>query len=318
MSTPPFPLPADLLRARIEVEEEEANIRLDFLLQRRLRLPRPKFYRLLGEGRIRLNGRAEVTGSPRVPAGTIIEILSDTADPRFMAEQIPLPVLYEDAHFFVVEKPGDMVMTPGEGHPAGTLANGLRGLGRPLSDAEGPFRPGIVHRLDVGTSGLVLVAKDNTTHYHLTALFLRRAIHKEYLAIVVGVPSWQEKIVDEPLGKKRRGRKARGVIAHGKTANTRFVVEKCGPHHALLRAFPYTGRTHQIRVHLARLELPILGDTLYGGGSPAARSAARLGLRRPALHAYRLQSDELGLDVCSPLPADMRHTCERIFLSCEL
>jgi 23S rRNA pseudouridine1911/1915/1917 synthase len=181
-----------------------------------------------------------------------------------------------------------MAMTPGRGHPAGTLANALRGLGRPLSSIEGPLRPGIVHRLDAGTSGAIVVCKDDGAHRRLAAEFLARRVSRRYLALVEGTPRWEEIRVDRPLARRPAPRKGFAADDAGRPAATRLRCLARAADHALVEAVPETGRSHQIRVQLAWLGHPLLGDTLYGGGDPAARRAARLGLRRPALHAASL------------------------------
>jgi 23S rRNA pseudouridine1911/1915/1917 synthase len=216
-------------------------------------------------------------------------------------------VLHAAPRLLVIDKPGILPVSPGERHPAGTLANALRGLGIPLSTVEGPLRPGIVHRLDAGTSGAMVVARDDDTHRRLADLFRAHAIERRYLALVEGEPAWDETHVDRSLGRRRAGRKAYAVRDDGRPARTALRVLARRGGWSVVEAVPETGRTHQLRVHLASVGHPILGDTLYGGGQPAIRRAARLGvpLRRPALHSHRIACAELALDVTAPPPPDL-------------
>ncbi len=287
------------------LDSSEAGQRLDHVLASRFDLSRKEFRNLASQGRIRINGRALICGAPRQKAGDEVEILAQDAEPAILPEKIPLEVLYETEKLMVVNKPPKMAMYPGPKRPAGTVANALRGMGRSLSGCEGPFRPGIVHRLDAGTSGALLVAKDDQTHRQLVALLSQHAIHRGYLALVHGRPDWEKKESRAPIGPKRPGRKGMRVFAHGKSAHTRFELMARGPEHSLVEAWPQTGRTHQIRVHLSQLGLPIVGDTLYGGGSSAVYPASRLGIDHTALHSLKLQHEALGIDVTAPLPQEL-------------
>ncbi len=178
----------------------------------------------------------------------------------------------------------------------------LRGLRRPLSGLEGPLRPGIVHRLDRGTSGALIAVKTDEAHRELSRLFLAHAILRRYLAVVAGVPPWEAITVDAPIGRGRPGRKAQAVTPDGRPARTRFHVLRRLPtlDLALIEALPETGRKHQIRVHLAHLGFPIAGDTLYGGGMPARRG---LPIGRPLLHSAEITGPDL--HAVAPLPADL-------------
>jgi 23S rRNA pseudouridine1911/1915/1917 synthase len=264
-------------------------------LDERLGVPARGLRALVEAGRVRVDGRAILVGRPWVDDAATVEVVPAEHDPALLAERIPLVIRHHTDRVLVVDKPTGMAVTPGRGHPAGTLANALRGLGVPLSACEGPLRPGIVHRLDAGTSGLLVIAKDDVAHRALVGAFAAHAVTRVYDALVVGDPPWNEKIIDAPLGLRRAGRRAQGVRPDGKPARTRVRV--CGRHgtHALVECEPETGRTHQLRVHLAHVGHPVVGDTLYGGGAGAALQARRLGIGRLGLHAGRLAIQVVGV-----------------------
>jgi 23S rRNA pseudouridine1911/1915/1917 synthase len=298
----PVPLPPRLVRGTLIVPAALASTRLDELVVRLVEVDRADAERLRREGRVRIDGRAIVDASPRVAEGARLEVLTADADPGVLPEAIPLPILYATENLLVVNKPAMLAMSPGTKHPAGTLANALRGLGCPLSAVEGEGRPGIVHRLDRGTSGALLVAKDDLTHRALALRLAARAIHRGYVALVHGSPAWEERAVDAPIAASRAGRKSRRVHPEGRPARTVFRVCARYAGMAVVLAHPETGRTHQIRVHLAWLGHPILGDTLYAGDADRSVWGA-LGVRRPCLHASRITFDEV--DVSAPLPEDL-------------
>jgi 23S rRNA pseudouridine1911/1915/1917 synthase len=223
------------------------------------------------------------------------------------AEDIAVPVRYADERVLVVSKPAGLVTHPAGGHSGGTLVNALLGLGMPLARA-GSARPGIVHRLDKDTSGLLLVAKDDAAHEFLVAALKRREVGRRYLALVDEPPAPPSGTIDAPVGRHPRRRRAMAVVDSGRPAVTHYLVRASagtrGP--ALLEVSLETGRTHQIRVHLAHIGHPVLGDRLYGGATDRARS---LGLSRPFLHAHALvwphPDDGRRIEVADPLPADL-------------
>ena len=300
----PYPL--------VLIEPHEAGRRLDQVLFARLGLVPRELRRLVTQGRVRINGRTLLEGAPRQEPGSAVEILADGVEPALLPEDIPLQILYETDRLLVINKPARMVMYPGLKRPAGTVANALRGLGRPLSSCEGPLRPGIVHRLDVGTSGALLVAKDDDMHRRLVGLLGRHAFGRGYLALVHGCPDWEQMDCLAPLSSKRPGRKGMRVFAGGKKAHTCFQLIARSGKHSLIEAWPQTGRTHQIRVHLAHLGFPVVGDTIYGGGKPEAYRAAKLGMGHTALHARKLHCEALGIDVVAPLPPDLTQAITRV------
>ena len=210
----------------------------------------------------------------------------------------------------MVVKPAGLLTHPTAARPSGTLVNRLLGMEIPLAASGGPLRPGIVHRLDAGTSGLLVVAKTDRAFAALKAMFARHAVERRYLALVRGHPEHDSFTVDAPLG--RRAARIAVDRAQGRPAVTVFEVRERVARATLLEAAPETGRTHQIRVHLAAIGHPILGDRAYGGAGDAARA---LGLSRPFLHSWRIGfvhpfSGER-VEVEEPLPADLSEALDR-------
>lgn len=195
-------------------------------------------------------------------------------------EAIPLDVVYEDEDLVVIDKPAGMVVHPAAGHSSGTLVHALLGRGGSWSSAGGQARPGIVHRLDRDTSGLLVAARNDMTHRALAAQLAERSLSRTYLAIVRGRVKSEAGTLEGPIGRHPRDRKRMAVVAGGRAARTHYEVAERLRGHTLLRLRLETGRTHQIRVHLSTFGHPIAGDREYGGGSPPAR---------PMLHAWRLK-----------------------------
>jgi len=263
--------------------------------------------RLLGDGRALVDGRLR-RASDRLIGGEQLRItLSAPPDPTLVPEAIPIRVVYEDDDVLVVDKPAGMVVHPSAGHPTGTLVHAL--LGRAASRNEslgsvaGVGRPGIVHRLDRDTSGLLVVAKTDAAQAALMKQFGAREVDKEYVALVRGEAPAARGRVEAPVGRDPRDRQRMAVVARGRSAVTDYEVIGSGGGYTLLRLQPHTGRTHQLRAHLSYLRLPIAGDLRYGGGVGPGE------LRRQFLHATRLAfarpSDGARLEAWSELPPDL-------------
>ncbi len=268
----------------VRATAERAGERLDVAVASMAEVSRSQAARLVDAGHVRLNGRPAAR-SVRVSAGDKVEI--DLPDPVEDAEpipqDIPIPVVHEDAWLLVVDKPAGLVVHPAPGHASGTLVNALIArTGRRLPGEPG--RPGIVHRLDAGTSGLMIVALDGTAHERLRRMLSDREVSRTYLALVEGAPP-AAGTIDAQIGRSSRDRKKMAVVAEGREAVTDFTQAEALPTTALLEVKPRTGRTHQIRVHLAGAGYPIVGDRVYGRDRKLAK---RLELERPFLHASGL------------------------------
>lgn len=307
----------DAERRTLVVEPEAAGLRLDLWLALRLPdLSRSRVKALVEGGDVLVAGRVQKPSSRLRPGQEVSVRIPEPEAPVPQAQDLPIDVVYEDAHLLVVDKPAGMTVHPGAGRAAGTLVNALLHHVKDLSGIGGVLRPGIVHRLDKGTSGLLVVAKDDATHRALAEQFAARRVEKEYRAVVLGVPRKREGEISAAIGRDPRHRKKMSVRARrSREAKTLYRVEQALDGAALLRVRILTGRTHQIRVHLASLGHPVAGDSTYGGGRtpPSRRSRSRVALQalaRPALHAARLafQHPVTGQRLAfeSPLPQDLR------------
>jgi 23S rRNA pseudouridine1911/1915/1917 synthase len=278
----------------------EAGQRFDGLLAKSPGIAsRRMALRLITEGDALLNGRV-APPDRKVRLGDVITYRVPppqpaTAAPEPAPDGAPLPVLYEDADLIVVNKPAGLSMHPGPGHPGGTLVNRMLAHAEGLSGIGGTLRPGIVHRLDKDTTGVLVVAKTDAAHVALAAQFKAHTIHRVYRALVLGHPEAPSGTIDAPLDRHPQHRVKRAVTARGKRAVTHWTVERrLGPL-TLLRLQLETGRTHQIRVHLAHLRWPVVGDPLYGNPArvkalllPEPARALLLAFQRQALHAAEL------------------------------
>ena len=239
---------------------------------------------LIDDGAVQVEGRS-VIKSRRLVEGEVVELLAEPeAVGNPTAQEIPIVVVHEDADVIVVDKPAGLIVHPGAGHPDGTLVNGLLNRYPELADVGDPARPGIVHRLDANTSGLLAVARTPVAYDALVAALAARTVDRGYLALVWGVPDSGSGIVDAPIGRSVRRPTRMAVREGGRQAWTRYAVERTyeDPEVSLLRCTLETGRTHQIRVHLAAINHAVVGDPAYGG----IRSG--LDIARPFLHAATL------------------------------
>lgn len=293
---------------RIEAGPDSAGQRLDHFLSRALPgYSRARLRAWIEEGRVRAAGAARKP-SYKLRAGDLVEVEPREAAPlKAAAEEIPLEILYEDDDVVAIDKPAGMVVHAGAGCSSGTLVNALLHHFRLLSTVGGDLRPGIVHRLDKGTSGVLLVARTDAAHRHLAAQFANRQVEKTYLALVEGAPQRESGEIEAPITRDpvRRTRMT-ARLEYGRAAYTAWRVLQRLPGFTLLEVMIGTGRTHQIRVHLASIGHPVAGDTLYGA---SARPKGRPPLQRPWLHAWRIRfaSPASGrtITVEAPLPADL-------------
>ncbi len=233
---------------------------------------------------------------------------------EMLPESIPVDVKFEDEYMLVVDKPAGMVVHPAPGNWTGTLVNALMGRGNELSEGSSPDRAGIVHRLDKETSGLLIVAKTDRAHRILSAAIAARRVKRRYAAMIWGHLDGDALTVDKAIARDPRDRKRMAVVSNGRQAKTDFVrLARFGPGD-LLRAQLHTGRTHQIRVHLASVGHPVMGDDVYGGGG--GRKMVGLEPKRHFLHAAWLQFNHpitgAPLDIRSPLPDDLRTSLRAI------
>lgn len=321
-------------RLEFTVEPEHANLRIDLYLTLKIDgYSRVFLRRVVMQGFVRVDGR-EVKPAFHVVPGQVIEVNDLPPAPQDgpIPEAIALDILYEDESIVAINKSPGMVVHPAKGHWSGTLTAALAHHFKQLSDAGGPTRPGIVHRLDRETSGVILIAKTNEVHYKLCAQFEARQVQKTYVAIIAGTLDRDRDRIIQPIGHhpyQREKMAIRSGHPSSRYAETQFEVTQRFPGYALLKVSPKTGRTHQIRLHLAHIGCPVLCDRLYAGhaeirlGQLLRRSARGLPLRpedtqavltRHALHALEIQVEhpktQKKLTITAPLPADMQRVLD--------
>jgi 23S rRNA pseudouridine1911/1915/1917 synthase len=272
-------------------------------------LSRAHIQRLIKKGEVTVDGTTVSKPSTRLEGEESITIHVPVAEPQPLEpEQIPLDIIYQDDEVIVVNKPAGMVVHPAAGHPSGTLVNALLSHVPQLALVGGTRRPGIVHRLDKDTSGLIVVALTEPTRLAIKAQFQARTVRKRYLALVEGVLSPPEGVIDAPIGRSKHRRKRMAVIQGGREAQTEYHVLETYNAHTLVEALTKTGRTHQFRVHLAFLGHPLAGDMVYG------RRKRTVPIKRHFLHArqlgFILPSSGRELFLSAPLPNDLIHVLD--------
>ena len=302
-------------RSRAEIPEALAGERLDRVVSLVTGLPRAEAAGLVARGAVLVGGHPATRGSRRVALGEVVEITttpgvvtSPAPDPS-----LPLRVVHEDPWLVVVDKPAGLVVHPGAGNPAGTLVNSLLARYPEMAAVGDPARPGIVHRLDKGTSGLLVAARTPEAYAALVEMLASRRVSRSYLALVVGAVEAERGVVDAPVGRSARQPTRMAVTAAGRGARTGYEVRRRLPEEAgrpaltLLECSLETGRTHQIRVHLAAIGHPVAGDRAYG--RTGAGAAPLPGLTRPFLHAHRLAFPHPAgsgpVELSAPLPPDL-------------
>lgn len=290
----------------IDLQVEQDGLRIDrYIAERVPDLSRSFVHKLLEEGRITVGGQVP-KASYKVEAGDSIVVRVPQPEPTDVRpEVIPLRIVYEDADIVVVDKPAGMVVHPAFGHHSGTLVNALLAHCPDLAGIGGQVRPGIVHRLDKDTSGLIIVAKNDAAHRNLQQQFKQRLVHKTYLALTEGVLPVPNGVIDAPIGRDPKHRQRMAVVTRGgREARTEYHVQEHFGEHSLVAAEPITGRTHQIRIHFAFIGHPLVGDRVYG------LRKQRLALDRQFLHATRIAFALPGsgqtVEFTSPLPEDLQ------------
>ncbi len=272
---------------QVFVQRDEGQERLDkFLVACLPDYSRARLQAFIKEGQVQVNGRVVSKSSMLVLCGDEVRVDVPPVQPSgLVAEEIPLAVVFENEDVLLVNKPAGMVVHPAAGHASGTLVHAALAHAPQLEGVGGEHRPGVVHRLDKDTSGLIVLAKNDRAHRWLQDQFRLRRAHKVYLALVDGSPPTPSGRVEAPIGRDPAHRKRMAITTPGKgrEAVTEYFTREAFVHHTLLEAHPLTGRTHQIRLHLALLGCPIVGDAVYG------RRHSSLELVRHFLHAFRLQ-----------------------------
>ena len=286
--------------------------RLDkYLVSRLPEYSRSRLQGLIKDGFVKVDGALAAKVGQSIEEGNQIEIRIPPPVPSdLIPENIPLQIIYEDKNLMVVNKPAGMVVHPAAGHATGTLVHAALAHAPELEGIGGEKRPGVVHRLDKNTSGLILLAKDDRTYRWLQDQFRLRTVKKVYLALVDGKPPTPSGRVEAPVGRSTSQRKKMAVVTpeKGRDAISEYVTIETFPEHTLLEVHPLTGRTHQIRLHMAFLDCPIVADTIYGRRHPT------LPLKRHFLHAERLAitlpGEEQPHNFEAPLPPDLSKVLE--------
>jgi len=287
----------------------ERDVRLDkYVCQQLPELSRARVQKLIADGRITVNGQPARPGLKLNTGDRLKVAIPPTPPEQLLPEAVPLNILYEDDDLLVVDKPAGLTVHPTPGHTSHTLVNALLAHLPHLADIGDWLRPGIVHRLDKDTSGLMLVAKNSKAQANLIGQFKSHSVAKAYLALVRGRLTPETGIIEAAIGRDPRNRKKMAVVEGGREARTEYQVIKYIRDYTLVEVRPETGRTHQIRVHLGAIGFPVVGDKIYGVRSPFVPRqflhASRLGFRLPSSGEY--------IEFKSELPADLERALEDI------
>jgi 23S rRNA pseudouridine1911/1915/1917 synthase len=292
-----------------------------FLTERLSWLSRASVQRCIDGDLVKVNGKP-TKASYKLKQGDVVDMVAPLQPVHdLIPEPIPLEIIYEDEHFLALNKQANLIVHPARGRWSGTLVNGLVHYGKNWSKTGGEWRPGILHRLDRNTTGIMLVAKRDEAHWRIAGQFENRTIQKKYLAVIHGVPELLSDVIDMPIGRDRYTREKQAVRKlenGGRPAVTKYEIEAIFPRakgqpHALINLWPKTGRTHQLRVHLAFRKHPIVGDTTYGG---QVFEADNFRFDRQALHAHQITFIHPGtfkpMTLTAPVPADFQELVERM------
>lgn len=295
---------------KITVENEGA--RLDSFCSDALNLSRNAIQRLIAEGNIRLNHEDVKKTGVKLKLGDQIHYrLPEAKESHLEAENIPLELIHEDKDLIVINKAPGIVVHPDEsGHESGTIVNAVLGHAKNLSGIGGEKRPGIVHRLDKDTSGALLIAKTNAMHQHLSQLFQDRKVEKIYLALVKGHPKSSKGSIDAAIKRGRQNRQQMAIHSQGKHAVTHFEILENFKDSTLLKVRIETGRTHQIRLHLASIGHPVVGDSTYGDSKINAEYRKKYGLTRQFLHAESIAFEKQHFK--APLTKDLENVLSQL------
>ncbi len=287
----------------------EPPVRLDKFLARELpSFSRSYIQKLIDLDTVLVNGQKAKASLKITTGDTVIVTILPPTEKTLLSEPIPLSIVYDDADIIVVDKPAGMTVYPAPGHSGQTLINALLAYYPPIAKIGNPNRPGIVHRLDKDTSGLLVVAKNDDAQQNLIGQFKARCVTKVYLALVKGRITALRGIIEAPIGRDPYNRKRMAIAEKGKEARTEYRVSEYYGNYTLLEVVLKTGRTHQIRVHLSAIGYPVIGDSTYGGKSTFLKRqflhAHKLGLKLPSTGTYK--------EFESGLPADLQHILNSI------
>jgi 23S rRNA pseudouridine1911/1915/1917 synthase len=293
---------------RFRFRHQGSHRRLDRYLASVLpQLSRAYLQKLIEQGYVRVNGET-TKASQRLDEADCITVKLPPLPAGPAAEAMPLAIVYEDGDVLVTDKPAGLTVHPAPGHPGHTLVNAILAHSPTLAAGAEPMRPGIIHRLDKDTSGLMVIAKNDPARQYVAAQFKSRTVIKGYLVLVKGRLFPEQGIIEAPIGRDPHRRQRMAIVEAGKEAATRYQVRKYLDGYTLVEVTPVTGRTHQIRVHLSAIGHPVIGDPVYGIKSPY--------LDRQFVHAYRLgfllPSTGQYMEFTSPLPADLERALQQL------